>query len=286
MEREKFINVDRVVFETEQYSEDFIVVKGRNTTINAPYLAFYTKGTEQEQRLWVATASDPIGPFTERKGPLYPSMMRLGSIILPCEQTDWKWRLYFSRTFSYYARVVCFIESNNLVDWHNETILNMNFNHAMSLFGKERSLFVQPCCRLVEDIFLLLINRVTIDQSRSVDFSCVDSFVSYGGLNFMPYKLSIITPNPGAEFSKKVGNPYFIYHNRKVDIFVEGNAGPGWHIFNFELVDDVIKGDNRRWFDDSILANPSIEIFDGVYYLYYGRYDGTKYRVYVAVGKE
>ena len=231
MDSSKFSRIPHSIFDGPGYSEDFVVVKRSSDN----YIAFHTSGTEQEQRLHIAFANNPLGPFEGSYKPIYPSKMRLGSIVSPCEQTNGKWRLYFNRIYDYNSRTLSFIESDSLEQWHNETCLNVHYKFDTCLFDDERSFFVQPCCRIVNGVFFLIVNRVVRTLDRSVDYSVVDSFISYDGINFMPYKTPLIKPKLDTLYSKKIGNPYFIYKDGMINIFAEGNGGGEWHLFNFEL---------------------------------------------------
>jgi hypothetical protein len=276
-----FKPTEKMIFDGGHYSEDFIVVKKDNE-----YIAFYTKGSEQYQQLYSARSSTPDGEFISISTcPLHTSKMRLGSIIPPCEHTNNKWRLYYNKLFNYDNRTIAYIESMDLNIWENETLIDMEIPIKKDLFGRKDAIIVQPCCRIVNGVFFLIVNKAIRTPDRSIDTSVIDSYISVDGIHFYPYKTPLISPIPGTLLSKKIGNPYFIFDEGKINIFAEGNDGPGWHLFNFILHNDNITCNNTPLINSNeILANPSIEKFNDIYYLYYGKYIKDSYKIFVAIG--
>lgn len=272
------------IIKTDGYAEDFVVVRGEST-----YAAYYTEGTEREQLLCVACSKSPVGPFEPTVLKIYHNSMRLGSVIQPCAQTNWKWRIYFNRLYMYDARTVAYIESKGPIGpWDEETPCNLPHGEGFDLFGRQNSFYVQPCCRIVNGKFFMVVNRCVRTPNRSVDTSFIDSFISDDGVNFHRYKTPLISPRPGTVFASKIGNPYYYHEGDRIYVVAEGNANSqGWKLFCFELhYNDMITHEKPLINDRDILANPSLEKFDDLYYLYYGRFDGKQYRQYVATGSQ
>jgi hypothetical protein len=87
---------------------------------------------------------------------------------------------------------------------------------------------------------------------------------------------------PDTLMSKKIGNPYFICDDNEIHIFAEGTNDGGWHLFYFSLYNNIISRPVLLINNYDILANPSMEKFGDVFYLYYGKYIKHSYKVFVA----
>jgi hypothetical protein len=276
-----FVSKPEPIFVGEGYAEDFVVGSG----VDGRYYASFTMGVEHEQYLCEAVSDTPDGPFDVHEKNIYRYPMRLGSIIDPCPFTNMTVRTYHNRLYTYDHRTIAFIDGNG-----NETPCNLPYPPDHDLFGRKDSFYVQPCCRLVNGVFFMVVNRVIRTPDRSLNTSVIDSFVSKDGVNFAPYRCPLIEPRPGTLFSQKIGNPYFYFEKDTIHVIAEGSNGcNGWQLFRFELrYRDMVTHEKALINDTDILANPSLEKFGDKYYLYYGKYDlkEKKYKTFVAVSDD
>ena len=155
------------IWKMKEYTEDFVVVQNPE---NKKYYAFFTYGIEKNQKLGLAVADFPLGSFKKyEKNPIFNKNMRIGSIIAPCKLTNSKWRLYYNSINEWEKRTINFIESNNLINWFNDTETKIPF---------EEGYLAQPACQIVDNEFFMLVSKVLKDRLF------VENYSSNDGINF------------------------------------------------------------------------------------------------------
>ena len=251
------------IWKMKQYTEDFVVIQNPK---DKKYYAFFTYGEERNQKLGLALSKSPLGPFKEYKiNPVFNQNMRIGSVISPCKLTNNKWRLYYcARQEEDWkkGRTINFIESDDLIKWSKDTKTNIE----TELFEDENvDFFGQPFCQIIDNEFYILVSA-SIKEGLFIY-----NYFSKDGINFYVREHNpLISPKPNTKYSLKIANPTFIYENDEINIFCEGNEGPGWDIFQFVLKKlKKIKSFDKPLFPP-ITANPYITKFNNKYYLYYG----------------